>query len=190
MPLKRIVAREWLIFLAVFFLSPLVLASYQWVSVESDSWPLLPFWLGPVPTNHEILKDNSQNIFQPHGSSEGVKDTGNSPSSQAPQGELQWWAHPGSEQEFLASTPQEAQKLYEAYTKDKSEPKLTGKVRPKAPAASVAELETTWERKPLWNYLAEVMTDVSAYLGILIIYPLLLVIRSVVWSIRALRHRE
>jgi hypothetical protein len=34
MRLKRIIAREWLIFLLVFFLSPTVLALYKWVRAQ------------------------------------------------------------------------------------------------------------------------------------------------------------
>lgn len=256
MALKRIIAREWLMFLAVFFLSPLLLASYQWVVVSVESWPSLPFWLGPVPTYHEILKDTSLNIYRMYGPPEGVEGTDRSPSPQVPEGQRYHWFEAGTTGiDFLAGSPEEAFQMYKKWNDDpksidpgrirgtlvvffaksseeakeiealfltgkRDDPRLKGRffeskfqedVRaisiaeieqafPRAKkgetltdgdrnALTVAGLETTWERKPLWNYLPEVMTDGRAYLNIIIIYPLFLFIRSVIWSYRILRRK-
>ena len=146
MRLKRIIAREWLIFLLFFFLSPAVLAVYRWTS-----------------TPKETTDTSQSSSLYPHFI----------PDDQIPI-------------------------LREKLSKLIPKPPAGSRIVPveDLPDHSIIQQAEQWgilsyPKRPFWNYLTDTIKDSRSYLqAIFIIYPLFLLARSILWSIRTVRRIE
>jgi len=120
MPTKRVVFREWLIFLGIFFLSPAPMGIYDWIN---QNWIIPKHWkrVGQLTA----LEDRSLRLFHPYGES--------TPPHVKVDKSRKWWEgipdgeKPGAYQ-YLAATESEAKLLGELMQLDRNHPKLQGNV--------------------------------------------------------------
>jgi len=139
--LKKIIAREWLILILFFFLSPAVLGTYSWISTPKQYNEGIPAYHYPhiydkIFTLRKAL--NKENKIPPG-----------------------------------AVLPEESEDLKVAITKFRK-----GKIL------------VLYKKRPLGDYLTDIMTDIDKYLAVLFIYPFYLFICSIVWALRTMSRRE
>jgi hypothetical protein len=167
MLLKRTIAREWLIFLVVLFLSPPTVAIYQWLRAPNNPFdPRFPEAAAPGAPP-----------FDPR-LAEPIPDQP-APSTPAPV--------PGAAPPF---DPRLAEPDITAGQPEYSKP-FSGIVDVSVynPVLNAGAL-TGWNKRPLGAYLIDTALDIRWYFrAVFLTYPLFLFCRSIIWAIRALSRR-
>jgi hypothetical protein len=188
---KRVIAREWLLFLLLLFVSPAIVSVYHWMRA-----PKAP---EDIPEEHPRLYDL---LITVPGYDAQLLVAPNLPKGKRDQEIL----------EFVEKHPlKEPYKLPEPINPRTGKPYEITLVSPKVGLTQIGEfidggylsaddrvvlnyIKTNgfliFRKRSLIAYLADAIKNKNYFEPIIIIYPLFLFIRSIVWSIRNLRRRE
>jgi hypothetical protein len=174
---KRIIAREWLIFLFFFFVSPIAFAVHSW-SVENPK--VLVLHEVPEGATFDYVRyDVTTRKFIPPKVVENKLPKGFVPDNDSPE-DLK--AKLKSERPPVKIRGLSNGKLL-GFPASVSDAEIDSAV-----ARELHEIASA-RRRLFWNfYLPSAFTDLSGYIAIVFTYPLFLVARSVVWSIRTLKR--
>ncbi|MEE8114717.1 MAG: hypothetical protein V3T23_10220 [Nitrososphaerales archaeon] len=179
--LKRIIAKEWLIFALFFFLSPAIFAVYLWVSsprvltrtfprVESSKAGAISYEAPAPPRLYNELHDTYR-VTSDQGTIEVTLDFSKLP----PKG--------GSGLTLMD--------LLIDNTWLSADMRKLFQMELGFPIGDQAEvLEVVGKKRGLLNYLTDSIKILESYIAIISIYPLYWFIRLLVWSIRTIRRRE
>jgi hypothetical protein len=148
MSFKRVIAREWLIILVFFFLSPPIVALYEWIRAPKETTdPSTSFAL-----YDSFIPDDQIPILR-----EKLTKQLESTLPRPPEG-------------FVELVPPDD--LPDTVVIEQA---LKGGI-------------LTYPKRSLWSYLIESSLNLDNYLAIIFTYPLFLLIRSIIWSIRTVRR--
>lgn len=150
MKFKRLIAREWLIFLIFFLLTPSVVAVYKWISAPKTTTDESP---ESSSLYDHFIPDDQIPILREKLIKQ-LKLTG-----------------PKPPENFELVPPQDLPDML---------------VIEQAKQRGIL----TYAKRPLWNYLVDSTMNLDNYLAIIFTYPLFLLIRSIIWSIRTVRRKE
>lgn len=160
MKIRRIIAREWLLFVALVFLGPVVLATYSWL-VALHPWCLCD---DRQQTNH----------FDGHYDQLLYHDLEDPPAFRV-------ITHRGTFDVILDRTE---------YVSGSSAWPMLEKKLGFALVAEQTTVSWLVQKRSLWNYLLDVMNSFNRYVKFIAIYLFLVFVRSLKWSIRTIRFQE